>query len=100
MINPYFHFGEKNIWPRGFLINNIGKQFNQKFQIVNSSYIDLEPMVFQGLINYNPDIDSIFYLTRKKFNNSFVFNDSQQYPLFYFPNNYVPINSKNTRYKY
>lgn len=100
MINPYFHFGEKNIWPRGFPINNIGKQFNQEFQIVNSSNINLEPMVFQGLINYNPDIDSIFYLTRKKFNNSFVFNNSQQYPLFYFPNNYVPINSKNTRYKY
>ena len=60
----------------------------------------MKPLIFQGLININPDLDDIFYLTRKKFNNSFIFNSISSYPLFYFPNNYVPINSKNTRYLY
>ena len=35
MMNPYIYFGEKNIWPRGFRINDIGKQFKQKILIVN-----------------------------------------------------------------
>lgn len=100
MMNPYIYFGEKNIWPRGFRINDIGKQFKQKILIVNSSNINLKPLIFQGLINFNPDLDSIFYLTRIKFNNSFIFNISNKYPLIYFPNNYVPINSINTRYLY
>ena len=55
----------------------------------------MKPLIFQGLININPDLDDIFYLTRKKFNNSFIFKSISSYPLFYFPNNYVPINSKN-----
>ena len=60
----------------------------------------MKPLIFQGLININPDLDDIFYLTRKKFNNSFIFKSISSYPLFYFPNNHAPINSKNTRYLY
>lgn len=100
MINPYLQFGEKNIWPRGFKLNDIGKQFNQEFNIINSSNIDLKPLIFQGLINLTPDIDSIFDLTRLKYNHTFNFNFSKSYPLIYFPYNYIPINSKNTKYLY
>ena len=98
MINPYPHFGDKNIWPRGFKISDIGKQTINEFHFINSSNILLKPLIFQGLINYYPDVDSIFYLTRKDFNSKYNFNSS--YPLIYFPNNYIPINSKNTRYLY
>ena len=98
MINPYLHFCDKNIWPRGFKINDIGKQITNEFHFINSSNILLKPLVFQGIINYYPDIDSLFYLTRKDYNNIYKFN--RFYPLIYFPNNYVPINSKNTRYLY
>lgn len=100
MINPYSYFGEANIWPRGFRINDIGKQIKNDLGLVNSSNIDLRPLIFQGLINNIPDIDSIFHLTRKKFKYAFNFNSPKIYPLIYFPNNYVPINSKNTRYLY
>jgi len=31
MINPYNHFGERCIWPRGFSIKDIGKDYNNKF---------------------------------------------------------------------
>ena len=98
MINPYSHFGDKNIWPRGFKISDIGKQITNDFHFINSSNILLKPLIFQGLINYYPDVDSLFYLTRKDLNSIYNFNRS--YPLIYFPNNYVPINSKNTRYLY
>ena len=99
-INPYIFFGNENIWPRGFRLSDIGKQSVKNFYYENSSNINLKPLIFQGLININPDLDDIFYLTRKQFNNSFIFNSISSYPLFYFPNNYVPINSKNTRYLY
>jgi len=99
-INPYSFFGEPSIWPRGFTINDIGKQSRNIFHYINSSNINLKPLIFQGLINKKPDIDSIFYNTKIKFNNSFNFNFTESYPLIYFPNNFVPINSQNTRYLY
>ena len=100
MSNPYIHFGASTIWPRGFRINDIGKQMEIKFHIINSRNISLKPLIFQGLINNFPDIDSIFYLTRIKNKNSYNFQISNSYPLLYFPKNYIPINSKNTRYLY
>lgn len=99
MSNPYFYFGETNIWPRGFRIKDIGKQIDN-FGFVNSSNIDLKPLIFQGIINKIPDTDSIFHLTGLKFNNSFNINYPKLYPIIYFPNNYIPISSKNTRYIY
>ena len=100
MVNPYSHFGDGNIWPRGFRIDNIGKQVEKNFYFANSSNIHLKPLIFQGLINYYPDVDSIFYLTKEKHNNQYSFNISKNNPLIYFPNNYIPLNSKNTRYLY
>ena len=44
-----------------------------------------------------PDIDSIFYFTRIK-DRKIIF--TKNYPLIYQPGNFVPINSKNTRYLY
>ena len=100
MTNPYPHFGYTNIWPRGFKINDIGRQTKNNFNIINSTNLYLKPLIFQGLINFFPDIDSIFSLTRKKFKNIYDFKISNSNPLLYFPNNFIPINSKNTRYLY
>ena len=63
MTNPYIHFGETSIWPRGFILNDLGKQDKNNLGLINSSNIDLKPLIFQGIINGNPDIDSILYLT-------------------------------------
>lgn len=95
MINPYFYFGEKNIWPRGFRIRDFGKDISNYFFIVNSSNIGLKPLIYQGLINELPDIDSLFFITNKNYKN---FQFSNNYPLVYLPGNYISINSKNTRY--
>jgi hypothetical protein len=64
MINPYSFFGQKKIWPRGFRINDIGKQYYNNFYLINDIHqIILKPLIIQGLINENPDIDSILYQT-------------------------------------
>ena len=100
MINPFDYFGETNIWPRGFRINGIGNNEDNKYYILNSSQLIIKPLIFQGLINGIPDVDSIFIQTRIKKNNLIDLNFSSNYPLLYLPGNYIPINSKNTRYLY
>lgn len=96
MINPFDYFNENNIWPRGFRLNDIGNYYNNTYYILNYSQLQKKPLIFQGLINGIPDVDSIFLQTRTKFNIVFSKND----PLYYVPWNYVPINSKNTKYLY
>ena len=96
MINPYNHFGEKNIWPRGFSIKDIGKDYNNKFFIVKPRQLNIKPLIYQGLINGIPDVDSIYFQTNSLTNISF----RNIGPLIYFPGNYIPINSKNTKYLY
>ena len=51
MINPYNHFGQINIWSRGFRLNDIGKEYNNKFLLINSTKLNLKPLIYQGLIN-------------------------------------------------
>ena len=100
MTNPYLHFGYTNIWPRGFRINDIGRQINNSIYLINSTNLYLKPLIFQGLINFFPDIDSLFSTTMIKIENIYEFKISNSDPLLYSPNNYIPINSKNTRYLY
>jgi len=96
MINPYIHFGERNIWPRGFRLSDIGHQHHNMFYTLNGSNLLLTPLIYQGLINGVPDTDSIFQKTKPSFEINFTLNK----PFIYFPGNFVPINSKNTKYLY
>ena len=64
MINPYIYFGERNIWPRGFRIEDIGKDYNNKFLKINSNNLHLKSLIYQGLINGIPDVDSIYDQTK------------------------------------
>ena len=97
MINPYIHFGERNIWPRGFRLSDIGNQYHNKFYSLDNKHLLLTPLIYQGLINGVPDIDSIFEKT-KLTNYEYKFPFTK--PFIYFPGNYIPINSKNTKYLY
>ena len=100
MINPYAYFGEPNIWPRGFIYKDIFRVNNKTFYYGHYSKIKLKPMLYQGLINGIPDVDSIFLLTNSKMNKSFNIHFLHNYPLLYLPGNYVPINSRNTKFSY
>ena len=59
--------------------------------LMNSNQLKLNPLIYQGLINGFPDVDSIYLQTKildNKINIIFANND----PLLYFPGNYIPIN--------
>ena len=100
MINPYSYFGENNIWPRGFRISDIGKDENNNFYNIKSNQLIIKPLIFQGLINGIPDVDSFFLQTRFRKNTVIDVNFLDIYPLLYFPGQYIPLNSKNTKYLY
>ena len=100
MVNPYYYYGLRNIWPRGFRLCDIGKHHNIEFLNVVLTQTKIKPLIYQGLINGKPDIDSIFLQTRIENNSTININFSNNYPLIYLPGNYIPINSKNTKYLY
>lgn len=100
MINPYDYFGKPSMWPRGFRLKDIEKKFDNKFYRILSSRTNLNHLIYQGLLNIEPDIDSIYSQTRiikkKPVTQKFTYAGN----LMYLPGNFVPINSKNTRYLY
>ena len=100
MVNPYCYHGHTTIWPRGYRLKDINQKSENRFRRIPSRGLNLNHLIFQGALNINPDVDSIFLKTRtnKKFPmNQFFYLYG---PLTYLPGNFVPINSKNTRYKY
>ena len=100
MINPYAYFGRPTVWPRGFRLSDIGYDWSNKFYISTSEQITSKPLVYQGLANGDPDVDAIFRLTRANSKYPIKLDFYDIYPLLYFPGNYIPINSQNTRFLY
>ncbi|XP_059144923.1 uncharacterized protein LOC131932067 [Physella acuta] len=62
VFNPYLHFGQSTLWPRGFPLSYIGKK-QQRLYKISSSWDT--PTIQQGLVNGDPDMDAIFRLSRK-----------------------------------
>ncbi|XP_059151066.1 uncharacterized protein LOC131937552 [Physella acuta] len=62
VFNPYLHFGQSTLWPRGFPLSYIGKK-QQRLYKVSSNWNT--PTIQQGLVNGDPDMDAIFRLSRK-----------------------------------
>ena len=99
MINPYTYFGINDIWPRGFLLKDL-RFDNNIFFNYELPQIKIKPIIYQGLLNGEPDIDEIFLMTRKNRVPKLNIVFGQNYPLLFIPGNFVPINSKNTKYLY
>jgi len=97
IINPYAHFGQPQIWPRGFPLTRVQDNFyNGYFGGVRKSSI-----VQQGVVNGDPDVDAIFRLTRsmryKKLDVKFdATAPSVQLPI----GKLSPFNSQNTLFHY
>ena len=100
MINPYSYFGWPDIWPRGFKINDLGKNINDELYVMQSFFLNVKPLIFQGLINGYPDVDSLISVYNANSNNKIDINFYSNFPLLYFPGHFVPINSKNTKFLY
>ena len=96
-INPYAHFGQPTIWPRGYPLNEIKNiHLNQYYAGKRKSSI-----IQQGLVNGDPDVDAIFRLTKSRLNKKFdLYFDSSspsvQIPKYMFS----PFNSQNTLFTY
>ncbi|XP_020595238.1 probable glycosyltransferase STELLO1 [Phalaenopsis equestris] len=62
VVNPYVHFGQRSVWPRGLPLESIREVSHEEF------YSEIRgggQFIQQGLSNGLPDVDSVFYFTRK-----------------------------------
>ena len=103
-INPYSYFGQPSVWPRGYPLERISTdstcskaQNNFNFNIYDETMI---PLIQQGLVNGDPDVDAIYRLTRKNEKLLNIEFDGNAPPLVLNKNEYAPINSQNTFYDY
>lgn len=62
VVNPYVHFGQRSVWPRGLPLESVREVGHEEF------YSEIRgggQFIQQGLSNGLPDVDSVFYFTRK-----------------------------------
>ncbi len=87
VINPYIHFGQPTVWPRGYPLKEICTPSNNSYLLKNNVSIPIQ----QGIVNKDPDVDAIFRLTRNEFVN---FSDTS--PVALSKGTMTPFNSQNT----
>ena len=97
VINPYAHFGQPLIWPRGYPLSEIQKNHYNNYVGGKRKTSHVQ----QGVVNGDPDVDAIFRLTKtmsyNKINVTFdETSPSIQYPMY----KLVPYNSQNTFFHY
>lgn len=89
-INPYAYFGQSAIWPRGYPLELILENIK-----ATHSLVPCHPLVQQGLVNNDPDVDAIFRLTRTL---PVYFDDNPAICLQH--GMMAPFNSQNTIFHY
>ncbi|CAH1773338.1 unnamed protein product [Owenia fusiformis] len=97
VLNAYAYYGQPTTWPRGYPLDKIGDSISSEYNAVNWN----TPLIQQGAVNGDPDVDAIYRLTRKS--NSKLLNltyDGFMPPLFYPKGTFVPFNSQNTLWHY
>ena len=97
VVNPYEHFGQGSIWPRGYPLDRIADPPSHTF----IKCAEVETSVQQGIVNGDPDVDAIFRLTRKDKDVSLnVEFDADADPVVLPPKTLAPFNSQNTLFLY
>ena len=61
VVNAYEYLGQSTIWPRGYPLDLIAEPPEYKVMKCN----DPKPLIQQGVVNGDPDVDAIYRLTRK-----------------------------------
>ncbi|XP_062001560.1 probable glycosyltransferase STELLO2 [Rosa rugosa] len=94
VVNPYIHFGQRSVWPRGLPLENVGEIGHEEFYgevFGGMQYIQ------QGISNGLPDVDSVFYLTRRSGSEALDIKFDEHAPKVALPQGMmVPLNSFNT----
>lgn len=95
--NPYVHFGQSTIWPRGYPLEYIGSPQTRNYMLSSSEI----PIIQQGLVNGDPDVDALFRITRKSKGKKLNLTFDGQAPNLILPSNtFAPFNSQNTLFLY
>lgn len=98
VVNPYIHFGQRSVWPRGLPLENVGDVGHEEFYTEVSGG---KQYIQQGISNGLPDVDSVFYTTRKTGSVAFDIRFDDQAPKVALPRDtMVPTNSFNTLFHY
>lgn len=88
-INVYKHFSSENIWPRGFLLDQINNpDSNPKH---NGVLEQIESPIQQGLADLSPDVDAIWRLTQ---DHEFYFDSQKSIALQ--AGSWCPFNTQST----
>ncbi|XP_022937747.1 probable glycosyltransferase STELLO2 [Cucurbita moschata] len=96
VVNPYIHFGQRSVWPRGLPLENVGEIAHEEFY---TEVFGGKQFIQQGISNGLPDVDSVFYFTRKSGLEAFDIRFDERAPKVALPQGMmVPINSFNTLY--
>ena len=93
--NPYPHFGQSSMWPRGYPLENIGLPLTRSYELCSVNM----PVIQQGLVNGHPDVDALFRMTRQQagVDTRLKFDDAA--PAVILPHGvYAPFNAQNTFY--
>ncbi|KAJ7976776.1 Protein of unknown function (DUF288) [Quillaja saponaria] len=96
IVNPYIHFGQRSVWPRGLPLENVGEIGHEEFY---TEVFSGKQFIQQGISNGLPDVDSVFYFTRKPGLEAFDIRFDERAPKVALPQGtMVPVNSFNTIY--
>ncbi|KAL1815196.1 hypothetical protein ACET3Z_017770 [Daucus carota] len=96
VVNPYIHFGQRSVWPRGMPLENVGEIGHEEYY---TEVFGGKQFIQQGISNGLPDVDSVFYFTRKPGLEGFDIRFDDRAPKVALPQGVmVPVNSFNTIY--
>ncbi|GAB2267018.1 sugar transporter-like protein [Dionaea muscipula] len=96
VVNPYIHFGQRSVWPRGLPLENVGEVSHEEYY---TEVYGGKQFIQQGISNGLPDVDSVFYFTRKSGLEAFDIRFDEHAPKVALPQGVmVPVNSFNTLY--
>ncbi|CAN8286950.1 unnamed protein product [Cochlearia groenlandica] len=96
VVNPYIHFGQRSVWPRGLPLENVGEINHEEYY---TEVFGGKQFIQQGISNGLPDVDSVFYFTRKTSLEAFDIRFDEHSPKVALPQGVmVPVNSFNTLY--
>lgn len=94
--NAYAHFGKEDIWNRGLPLDRTMSKIEYVTEAEGLTRV--RPLIQQGLVNMDPDLDAIARLT-KPFSEISNVRFSDDASVLAFPRwSYHPINSQNTVY--
>ncbi|XP_067664740.1 uncharacterized protein [Haliotis asinina] len=95
--NPYRHFGQPTLWPRGYPLSSIGENISTEYVLNHWK----TPSIQQGVVNGEPDVDALFRLTRKQTHSQLnVTFDDRAPPAIVPAGVFSPFNSQNTFFLY